>query len=189
MDSFVKPSQFFRFAPPDLVLKVYDNEIVWYQNPRQITTIIIVCLFEILRPAREIFTHMEKSALSVKVCKFWPKLGTHGNSALRVLYRDKLLWHGTSVYNGHHQGPVIFTPISEDLAVELSLRLIMLTNWYVNSLAFCRWIFSGWLHRSRKRLEELPSRLRKSGVGTLVARRRWTSGDGGRYPRIATPCR
>ena len=32
-----------------------------------------------------------------------------------------LLWHGTSVYNGHLRGPVTLTPITECLAVELSL--------------------------------------------------------------------
>ena len=31
-----------------------------------------------------------------------------------------LLWHGSSVYNGHLRGPVTLTPIAERLAVELS---------------------------------------------------------------------
>ena len=34
-----------------------------------------------------------------------------------------LLWHGASVYNGHLRGPVTLTPITESLAVELSLSL------------------------------------------------------------------
>ena len=34
-----------------------------------------------------------------------------------------LLWHRTSVYNGHLQGPVTLTPISERLAVNLSLTV------------------------------------------------------------------
>ena len=34
-----------------------------------------------------------------------------------------LLWHGTSVYNGHLRGPVTLTPIAERLEVELSLPI------------------------------------------------------------------
>ena len=32
-----------------------------------------------------------------------------------------LLWHGTSVFNGHLQGPMTLTPVAERLVVELSL--------------------------------------------------------------------
>ena len=35
-----------------------------------------------------------------------------------------LLWHGTSVYNGHLQGPVTLTPIADRWAVELSLHVL-----------------------------------------------------------------
>ena len=35
-----------------------------------------------------------------------------------------LLWHGASVYNGHLRGPVTLTPITENLAVELSLPIL-----------------------------------------------------------------
>ena len=48
-------------------------------------------------------------------------LGTHVHKAVRVLQRAKLLWHGTSVYNGHLRGPVPLTPVAERLAAELSL--------------------------------------------------------------------
>ena len=43
-----------------------------------------------------------------------------------------LLWHGTSVYNGHLRGPVTITLVAERLAVELSL------------LALATWISQGW---------------------------------------------
>ena len=44
-----------------------------------------LCLFGVLHPTREFFTHMETSPLPVKDCKFWPKPGTHGHWAVRVL--------------------------------------------------------------------------------------------------------
>ena len=36
-------------------------------------------LFEVYRPTREFFTHMETSTLPVKGCKFRPVLGTYGH--------------------------------------------------------------------------------------------------------------
>ena len=45
----------------------------------------LFCLFGVFRPTREFFTHMEKSPLPVKGCKFWPMLGTRGHWAVRVL--------------------------------------------------------------------------------------------------------
>ena len=36
-----------------------------------------------------------------------------------------LLWHRTSIYNGHLQGPVTPTPVAEHLAVEMSLPVSM----------------------------------------------------------------
>ena len=59
--------------------------------------------------------------------KFWPKLGTHGHWAERVgniINAPYLLWHGSSVYNGHLRGPVTFAPVTERLAVELSHVLL-----------------------------------------------------------------
>ena len=44
-----------------------------------------VSLFEIFRPTRELFTHMETSPLPVKDWKFWPMLGTCGHWPLWVL--------------------------------------------------------------------------------------------------------
>ena len=38
-----------------------------------------------------------------------------------------ILWHGTSVYNGHLRGPVTLTPVAERLAVKLSQPV--LTTW------------------------------------------------------------
>ena len=43
-----------------------------------------------------------------------------------------LQWHGAFVYNGNLRGPVTFTPISERLAVELSLPV------------FTTWVCRGW---------------------------------------------
>ena len=43
-----------------------------------------------------------------------------------------LLWHGTSVNNGHLREPVTLTPASERLAVELSLPV------------FTTWVCRGW---------------------------------------------
>ena len=37
----------------------------------------------------------------------------------------RLLWHGTSVYNGHLRGLVAYTPIAERYALELSLPVLM----------------------------------------------------------------
>ena len=49
---------------------------------------LFVCLFEVCRPTREFFTHMETtSPLPVKGCKFFPMLGTHSHWAMRVLQR------------------------------------------------------------------------------------------------------
>ena len=51
-----------------------------------------------------------------------------------------LLWHGASVYNGHFQGPLTLTPVSERSAVELSLPIF--TTWVCRTpnlpLAACR---------------------------------------------------
>ena len=41
-----------------------------------------------------------------------------------VFKRAHLLWHTTSVDNGHLQGPLALTPVAERLAVELSLPFL-----------------------------------------------------------------
>ena len=43
-----------------------------------------VCLFGVFRPTREFFSHIEKSPLPAKGCKFWPMLGTYGHWAVRI---------------------------------------------------------------------------------------------------------
>ena len=43
---------------------------------------------------------------------------------LRFLSVPNLLWHGTSIFNGHLREPVTLTPIAERLAVELSLPVL-----------------------------------------------------------------
>ena len=78
-------------------------------------------LLVVVRPTREVFTRMETSPLSAKGFKFWPMPGTHGHEALRVLSVPHLMWHGSSVYNGHLRGQMTLAPVTELLVGELSL--------------------------------------------------------------------
>ena len=66
------------------------------------------------------FIHLETSKLPVRVCKFWPLLGTWAG----FFSASHLLWHGTSVYNGHFQWPITFTDVVQRLEVELSLPVL-----------------------------------------------------------------
>ena len=79
----------------------------------------------VYRPTRACSTHMETSPLPVKSCTFWHMLGTHDLWTVRVINRH-LLWHGTSVYNGHLRGRVTLTLMSKRLVVDLSL--LVFTN-------------------------------------------------------------
>ena len=48
----------------------------------------------------------------------------------------QLLWHETSVYNGHLRGPITLTPIAERLAVGLSLPVfttVVFRSWNSNT--------------------------------------------------------
>ena len=48
-----------------------------------------------------------------------------------------LLWHGTSVYNGHLGGPVTLTPIAKRLVVELSLPVFTTkANVYISLVTY-----------------------------------------------------
>ena len=78
-------------------------------------------LLVFVRPTREVFTRMETSPLSSKGFKFWTMPGTHGHEALRVLSVPHLMWHGSSVYNGHLRGQLTLVPVAELLVGELSL--------------------------------------------------------------------
>ena len=61
---------------------------------------------------------MENSPYRRRVAIFYRILHTHDQWAVRVLKRaTHLLWHVTSVYNGHLQRPVIPTPVIERLAM------------------------------------------------------------------------
>ena len=83
------------------------------------------CVFDCgLRPTREFFTHMETLPLLVKGCKFWPMLATHSHWAVRYISVQHLLWYVLSVYNGHLRGPMTLSPLTERLAVELSLPIL-----------------------------------------------------------------
>ena len=61
-------------------------------------------LIWVFRPTREFFSHIETSPLPVKVCKFWPILGTYAHWTVRVLKRAtptvtrsiRLSWYSSS---------------------------------------------------------------------------------------------
>ena len=64
-----------------------------------------------------VFTHGE-SPLRLRAAKFDIAI-----EQLGFFRMPHLLWHGSSVYNGHLQRPVILTSVAERLAVELSLTI------------------------------------------------------------------
>ena len=125
----------------------------WFWNRRY----SLIGVFEIYRPTREIFTHMETSLLPVKVCcKFWPILGDHGHllSSEGSLACHPYCDTGLPFIIGHLRGPVTLTPNAKRLAVELSLPV--LTTWvcpdmsgmYLNATAaveWWKWIFCSYL--------------------------------------------
>ena len=102
--------------------------LICYVQPVQISVVFFTTgnyeeffsLFEVNGPTGDLFTLIETSPLPVWGCKFWPMLGTYDLWAV-----PHLLWHGTSVYNGHLRGRVIVFPIAECLTVELSLPVFM----------------------------------------------------------------
>ena len=57
-----------------------------------------IFLYGVYCPIREFFTHMETTALPVKVFKFWPTLGTYGHWSVRLLYRATATALSTVVY-------------------------------------------------------------------------------------------
>ena len=80
-----------------------------------------VCLYGVFHPTREYLIHMETSPLPVKdykidICSAPIVIEQWG--FFRVL---RLLWHGSSLNNGHLRGTVTLAPIDDRLAVELSL--------------------------------------------------------------------
>ena len=50
-------------------------------------------------------SHSLMSPLPMNGCKFWPMFGTYGHEVLKSM--PHLLWHGSSVYNGHLWGPMM----------------------------------------------------------------------------------
>ena len=72
------------------------------------------CNFPILC-ATFFFTDMETSPLPMKGCKFWTMLGTYEQWGFFNV--PHLLWHESSVYNGHLWGLVTLTPIAELVTV------------------------------------------------------------------------
>ena len=68
------------------------------------------CLFWVLRPTREFFTHMD-----VTITSKGPQILTNTrHSAIEqrgIFSVPHLLWHGASIYNGHFWGSVTRTPV------------------------------------------------------------------------------
>ena len=85
--------------------------------------ILFVCLFGVYRPTRENFSLIRRRYhYRWRAANFLPMLSIHVHWAVRFFFSvPHILWHGTSVYDGHLRGPVTLTPIAERLAVELSL--------------------------------------------------------------------
>ena len=71
---------------------------------------LFVCL-EFFVILEHFFTHLETSPLPMKGCKLCSELmAIEQWGFFRVPH---LLWHGSSVYNGHLRWPVTLTPIAE----------------------------------------------------------------------------
>ena len=94
-------------------------------------TLVGIRLFSfvwVFRPTCEFFTHMLKWPLPVKKLQFWTHAQPCSHWAVRGFFSmPHLLWHGSSIYNGHLQGPMTLTPDAESLAVEFSLPVLNLS--------------------------------------------------------------
>ena len=86
--------------------------------------LIVYSFVWVFRPARELFTYMETAPLLVKDCKFWPMLALMDIEQWGFFSVPHLLWHGTSVYNGHRRGPLTLAPVTDHLGVETSLPVL-----------------------------------------------------------------
>ena len=79
---------FYQYSISDVWILI--NDLSNYQNgynKKRDSACLFVCLFGVLRPTREFFSHLETSPFPVKSCKFWPLLDPYGHWAMRVLYR------------------------------------------------------------------------------------------------------
>ena len=101
---------------------LYDN-IIWSSL---LLVCLFVCLFGVLRPTREFFTHFWDVTITGKGLQIltyarhlWSMSNEDPFRAIHVL-----LWHGSSVYNGHLREPVTLTPVANCLAVELSVPVL-----------------------------------------------------------------
>ena len=104
------PMYFYPKQPPNLICSFFEQ-----------CEIYIVCLFEIFTSQSRIFTHLEISSLLARDANFdlFSALMTVEQWGFYIVLH--ILWHGSSVYNGHLRGPVTLSLIAERLAVELSL--------------------------------------------------------------------
>ena len=68
-----------------------------------------------------IFTHLRRQHYRWRAVNFDLCSALMANEQWQVFSVPHLLWHGASIYNGHLWGLMTLTPVSERLAVELSL--------------------------------------------------------------------
>ena len=80
---FIKRLQLSRF---ELLPRTCDQTL--YDWSYDVTTMFCLFVF-VFCPTREIFTRMETLPLPVRVCKFWPMVGTYCLWAVRHIYCDR----------------------------------------------------------------------------------------------------
>ena len=98
--------------------------------------LVFFSLFEVFRPTREFFTHLETSPLLVQGCNFDMCSALMAIEQWGFLSVPHLLCHRASVYNGHLREPATITPVAERLAVEHSLPV--LTTYEIRTLITLR---------------------------------------------------
>ena len=91
-----------------------------------------VCLFGVYRPTRESFIHRRRHHYRWKAANFDLYSAPMAIEQWGFFSVPYLLWHGSSVYNGHLRGPMTHTPIAKRFAVELSRPV------------FTTWVCRGW---------------------------------------------
>ena len=87
------------------ILKIHHKELKLHNKILNIRLKILhtqVCLWVIV-PLENFSLIWRRHHYRWNCCKFWPILSTYGHWAVRVL---NVLWHRTSVYNGHLRRPV-----------------------------------------------------------------------------------
>ena len=117
-------------AHSDLTLYIH---LLVRSNFFVVVTILWVCfcVFMVLHPTPEFFTHIETSTLMVKAARFDLCSALMAIEQWGFFRMPNQLWHGASIYNGHFRGPATLTSVAERLIVELSLPTF--TPWVCRS--------------------------------------------------------